>query len=407
MSGGGIPIRARRYLTDVPIDPVQVGGIGYHLLDKKFGMHNGRKMMWYPGIDPVLKAMIMNTGQRFGGKQSDGNINPIVMSFDNPGRLEFIDTSNSDAVIASFSALGATFPQSVPSDALPGGSLQRTSHPGFLPSLFSSTPITSDTPGFVGPNTYLWKHAVGSAGVASVNYAYKAGNGAITHDSAEAYTLGFNASTALSGIGLRSWFFDPSLAYDGSANHNRHMISIWGPTGELNTIRVGRNGVYNSITIMGANAWQRVAIDIPVHDISQSYAYNSAFEPYAVDWFYNTTGGQWFIGEPTVQNIDVLPDEIYQYRSLAERMAVADAYFWTPTSQYLMANQFQSFQLPTSFPALHANATYDVVPTATDHVLAVTEKDQRGFTLNTADVVTSQWKTKFQVGYRGPLTDIA
>lgn len=404
---GGIPIRARRMVQDTPIDPVQVGGLAYQMLDKKFGVYDGTQFLWYPGIDPVLKMMVMNTGQRFGGKDSAGNQNPIVMSFDLANHLQFIDTS-SNTVIASFAANGATFANGVPGTALPGGSLQRVSHPGFIPSLFSSAYITSDTPGFVGPNTYLWQQAVNS-GNAKVRYNVKPGSGVLTKDSTDFNTLEFTVDGPITGTGLRSWFFDPALAYDGVANTNRHFISIFGPAGQVNTIRVGRAGVYTNLTVMGTGTWQRVAIDIPVHSLAQSYAYSTTFEPFAVDWFYNTTGGTWFIAEPSVQNINVYPTEFYQNRSIAERMAAADAYFWQPPTQYLFASQFQSLALPTSFPALHAFATYDVIINSSDFAVTVSEKTKQGFTINTTDTHAAalQWKASLKVGYRGPLTDIS
>lgn len=404
---GGTPIRARRMLQDTPIDPVQVGGIGWNLIEKKFGFYDGTQFCWYPGIDPVLKMMIMNTGQRLGGRDNTGAVNPIVLSFEKPNTLEFIDTST-NTVIAAFSALGATFANGVPGNALPGGSLQRVSHPGFLPNLFSSSYITSATPGFVGPNTYLWAQAANS-GSAQVRYNVQPGSGAFTNSSTDNNVLEFTANGQISGIGLRSWFFDPSLAYDGVPNTNRHFISIYGPLNQLNTIRVGRAGVYTNLTVMGTGAWQRVAVDIPVHQLNQSYAYNAAYEPYAVDWFYNTTGGTWFIAEPTVQNINVYPIEFYQNRSLAERLASADAYYWQPPTQYIFGNQFLSLALPTSCPIVSANATYDVIVNSSDYAVTVTEKTQQGFTINTVDTnaTTLQWKANLKVGYRGPLTDIS
>ncbi|QIG74757.1 hypothetical protein EVC12_122 [Rhizobium phage RHph_I42] len=406
---GGIPIRPRRTKNDVPLDPIDqrhIGMLYWHMLDYKLGIWNDGGMCWYPGIDSVKKLFVLNADQRLTGQDSNGDINPIAISFNLPGTMQIVNTTT-DEVLMSASALGVTLADPLVEEVLPGGSLQRTSHPGFLPSLFPSTAkVSDDGASFVGPNTYLWKKA-GATGKASVRYAYKEGGGQITHPSAESYTLEFKVDQALNGIGLRSWLFEPSLAYDGSINKNKVFVSIWGPSGTSNKLRIGRNGSYQVLTVLGNNNWTRVALDVPVHDITDSYAYNPDAEPFAVDWFFETTGGTWYISEPTVQCVDVLASEIYQFRTLAERMALADAYYWTPPTQFFDANNKRAFALPTQLPIVSTKATYDIVFTTQENVVTVTEKDQRGFVLNTEeDLVTGQWAAKFLVGYRGPLTDI-
>lgn len=406
MSGGGIPIRFRRTTSDVPIDTIKVGGALWHMLDRKLGIWNGDFMCWYPGIDAVKKLFVLNQDQRMAGLDANGDTNNIAISFNEPGKMQIIDTSTSE-VLFSIDQTGVVMPNPIVEEVLPGGSLQRTSHPGFMPQFFPAEAVNSDDDiGFVGPNTYLWKKA-GGAGRAEVRYAYKAGGGQLTHSTAEAYTLEFKAASALNNIGLRSWFFDPSLAYDGSINKNKIFVSLWSPIGYSNVIRVGRAGVYATTTIIGTNTWQRVALNLPTHDISESYAYNPDFEPYAIDWFYNTTGGTWYLSEPTVQCVDVVTTEIYQFRSIAERMAVADAYFWQPPTQFFEGVDKKSFDLPTSLPALHSKADYDIAMISSEHNVATFEKTQRGFTLFTDEpAITGQWNAKFKVGYRGPLTDI-
>lgn len=406
---GGTPIRPRRTKNDVPLDTLDLrhtGMLYWHEFDHKLGIWNDIGMCWYPGIDSVKRLFVLNADQRLTGKDSNGDTNPIAISYNNPGSMQIINTAT-DEVLMSASSLGVTFADPLVEEVLPGGSLQRTSHPGFLPSLFSNVAKVSDNgAAFVGPNTYLWKKA-DATGKASVRYAYKEGGGQITHPSAEGYTLEFKVDTALSGIGLRSWLFDPALAYDGSINKNKVFVSIWGPAGTSNKLRIGRNGIYQVLTVLGNNNWTRVALEIPTHDIADSYAYNANAEPYAVDWFFETTGGTWYISEPTVQCIDVQLSEVYQFRTLAERMALADAYYWTPPTQFFEGNNKRSFALPTQLPIVSTKATYDLAFTTQERVVTVTEKDQRGFVLGTDDVAAiGQWSAKFSVGYRGPLTDI-
>ncbi len=403
---GGIPIRFRRTVNDVPVDPAPIGTAFWHMLDYKLGIQSELGMCWYPGVDTKKKLFVLNQGQRLTGKTSGNVKNDIAIDFSTNGQMRVIDT-DTDQVLASFSEAGVVLANPVVSSVVGGGSLSKGSHPGFVPALFPATTFDSDDySGFIGPNSYLWKKS-GNTGKLTTKIAYKAGGGAMTHLSAENYTLEVNVSEALNGIGLRSWFFEPSLAYDGNANKNKVFISVFGPSGQSNTIRVGRDGSYTELTILGNGAWQRVGIEIPVHARTQSYLYSSANEPFAIDFVYNTTGGIWYFSEPTVQHVDVITNELYQYKSLAERAAIADAYYWESPSIYMHGSNKKSIQLPSILPILHANAICDVVAVSSGQTLSVTEKTRNGFVLGTSDSSpASQWSAKVRMGYRGPLTDL-
>lgn len=403
---GGIPIRLRRTTRDVPIDPVPVGGPLWHMIDNKLGIQSEHGMCWYPGIDSKKKLVVLNHEQRLTGKVSSNEQNNLALDFGTQGIIRIVDI-NTDTVVASFSEAGAVLPNPVVDTVVGGGAFNKGSHPGFLSHLFNTTLDTDVTKGFVGPNTYAWKRAQ-SSGRFTAGYGYKEGSGVLTHWSAERFTLKFDVLTALQNMGLRSWFFEPALAHDGVANSNKIFVSIFGPQGQSNVLRVGRAGSYASTTILGTGQWQRVALDLPVHSLANSYLYSSSREPYAVDWFYNTTGGTWYLAEPTVQETAVVTNELYQYKTLGERAALADAFFWKSPPIYMQEARKKSIALPTSFPIIHTNANYDVVASANGQNVAVTEKQAQGFVINTADSnPASQWSTRLLVGYRGPLTDIS
>jgi TusA-related sulfurtransferase len=405
---GGIPIRFRRTVNEQPVDPTPIGVGMWHMLDNKLGIMTENGMCWYPGIDTKKKLMVLNQGQRLTGKTDAGATNNLVIDFATNGTIRIVNI-DTDEVIATFSEAGVVLTDPVVEEVVGGGSLHKGSHPGFIPQLFSTTAKDSDNfQGFVGPNTYMWKKATGGLGRMQVRLSSEPGGGEMTHWSAEAFTLEVKVLTALQNAGLRSWFFEPALANDGFANKNKHFISIKGPQGQGNTIRIGRAGVYASTAVLGTGQWQRIALDIPVHSRTNSFVYNTDREPYAVDWFFNTTGGTWFISEPTVQEVETYVTELYQYKTLGERLALADAYFWKSPSLYMEAARKKSVVLPLSLPHLHDNATYDVVAEGNLQAINVTEKNRRGFVLNTLDSnPAAQWSTKLTVGYRGPLTDIA
>ena len=400
---GGIPIRFRRTISDTPIDPIELGGALWHVEDNKLGIMGQFGMCWYPGIDTKRKLFVLNQDQRFTGRDELGETSNLAIDFSTHGQLRIIDTVT-DAVLATFSEAGAVFANPIVENVVGGGSFSKGSHPGFVPNLFREVD-TAIEQGFVGPNTYLWKKAEATGRVV-VKPSYKPGSGDLTHFSAEAFTLSYNAMSPTDGIGLRSWFFEPSLAYDGAPNNNKVFFSIWGPQGKTNTIRIGRNGAYSSITILGNNAWQRLAMDIPVHGIANSFAF-AEIEPYAIDWFYNTTGGEWFLAEPTVQNVNTITNELYQYKSIAERMALADSYYWESSALYFEGERKKAINLPFALPALHSKATYDVATVLSEHTINVTEKSRKGFVVNTLDAnPASQWTAKLRVGYRGPLDNL-
>ncbi len=268
---GGIPIRFRRTQLDTPVDTPSLGEPLIHLPDSKLGFYDGTTMLWYPGLEIITNRMVMNAGQKLTGKDSAGDAN-IDISFDTPDALEIIYRPT-NTVLAKFSTTGATFNTLAASQQMPGGSLNRGSHPGFIPQFFSTTAMSTATKtGWFGPNTYLWKKG-GAVGDLSIKYEYKTGSGAITHEVVDTYTLRVDASGGpTNGVGVRTWLFDPSLGYiTPGQNKNKVFISIVGTAGQSCQIRVGRAGSYTSVAVTGTDNWQRVAIDIPAHAQSTSF----------------------------------------------------------------------------------------------------------------------------------------
>lgn len=403
---GGIPIRFRRTVNDIPIDPAPIGTPFWHMLDYRLGIKTELGMCWYPGIDSKRKLFVLNKDQRLTGRDSSGDKNTIAIDFSTTGQMNFVDLTT-DTTLLSVTETGVIFDNPIVDEIVGGGSLSKGSHPGFVPSLFSSTPFDStDYTGFIGPNTYLWKTDTNS-GSLEASISYKEGSGALTHFSAETYTLKVDVASQLSGIGLRTWFFEPSLSYDGNSNKNKVFISVFGPSGHANTLRIGRNGSYETITILGNGTWQRIALEIPVHDRTQSYLYSADYEPFALDFVYNTSGGVWYFSEPTVQNVDTVTNEMYQYKSLAERCAMADSYYWETPNLYMEASRKKSLIFPMVLPVIHDNAICDVEAVTSTQVMNIAEASRNGIVVNTLDTNPSnEWVLKLRMGYRGPLTNL-
>ena len=61
---GGIPIRFRRTVNDVPVDPAPIGTAFWHMLDYKLGIQSELGMCWYPGVDTKKKLFVLNQEQR-------------------------------------------------------------------------------------------------------------------------------------------------------------------------------------------------------------------------------------------------------------------------------------------------------------------------------------------------------
>lgn len=404
----GIPIRVRRTIHDDPIDPIQLGGLLWHIDQQKLGIWNGTKMAWYPSLDPQNRQFILNNGQRLTGISSDGSRSALAISFETPGEMRIINVSNGN-VIARFTANGTTVLANMTSTgALPGGSTQKISHPGFIPGLFRSKNSETEM-GFIGPNSYLWKRAT-SSGSMILSTAYMKGAGDLTHFSAEGYTLKAEVKNdpviATQGIGLRMWLFDTSLSSDSEfTNHSRVFFSVYGPANGYTTVRIGREGSYAEKEIAGRGYWTREYLDVPNHLITEDYS-RAVREPFAIDFFYKTTPGNWYLNEPSIQNVDVVTNEVYQYRTLAERMAIADAYYMAPPTQVLYAAQPKVINLPMKVPALHAAATYTVEIINADRQIAISNKEPQGFRMQGVSPVEGAWTAKFVVGYHGRLTDI-
>lgn len=404
----GIPIRMRRTVHEEPIDTMQLGGMLWHIIDQKFGVYNGTQVCWYPGVDPTRNQFILNKGQDLVGKDANGDFGKVSISFKVPGQMQIL--SDDGSIIASFSADGTTtFANPIVEDLLPGGSYQKVTHPGFIPEMFSTSPKSTDTfTGFVGPNTYLWRKE-DFDGQASVRYAYKDGGGALTHHSAEAYTLEYSVvapSGKTEGLGLRSWLLDSSLSSNSEfTNTHKLFVSVYGPINGSNVIRVGRDGNYVNTTVETNGAWKRVAVDLPFTLVGDDYLHSES-SPISVDWFTETTPGVWYISEPSIQNVDVVEAEIYQYRTLAERVACANACYWNPPTQRFTADEKKVYNLPTDFPILHSKATYSMTTISTERPLVISAKTVDGFDLSTSNNAEGDWTCNFVIGFHGSLIDI-
>lgn len=408
---GGVPIRIRRTLTDTPVTPVVplVGQPFLHSGENKFGVFDGTNMLWYPQVDPVANRLIMNKNQSISGRDSNGDAN-VEISFDTPNALEIIHVPSS-TVLARFDTTGASFNNLIANTPIPGGTLNRFIHPGFIPQLFSSTAKTLSASGgsWLGANTYLWRKGV-SSGTMSVSRAYTPGAGSITHEASETFCLKAEVTSNCSGQGIRMWVLDPYLGYtnDNTKNSNKFFISVYGPAGKTSLIRLGRAGLYTTVTVTGTGSWQRIGVTIPQHSQTTSYIMGGSNEPWAVDVLVDAEVGNWFIQEPTVQCIDQLTDEIYQYRTLSDRLAAATVCWYAPAGFNVTATNPLYVNLPVPLPILNdPYFTYDVVTVSSTHTPTIANKSERGFTVATSTMNTDFWAFVPVVAVRGPLTDIA
>lgn len=406
---GGIPIRIRRTLSDTPSTPTipLVGQPYLNTKDNKFGVYDGTNMLWYPGIDPLGNRMIMNQHQRITGKDSSGNAT-VEISFDNPNKLEIIHKP-SGTVLARFDQTGASFNNLTAAASLPGGTLNRMTHPGFLPQFFSATAQSLSSQGgvWLGPNTYLWRSS-GAAGSMSVGYGIKEGAGDTTHEMSDSLSLKATVTADATGQGIRMWLFDPFLGYNNAGkNVNRFFLSIYGPAGKTSKMRIGRDGNYTEITITGTGDWERVSLDVPSHVQSSSYLRSGTDSPFAVDVLKDAQSGDWYVHEPTLQCIDAYTAEVYQYRTLTERIASAMSVWYTPAGFTIYGNQPCFVNLP--IPMAYYNdphVTYDVTTVSATHTPTVSSKTANGFTVTTATTTSDMWSYIPKVALRGSIADL-
>lgn len=406
----GVPIRFRRTISDTPSDMVYVGQGFFHLHDNKLGIYNGSKMCWYPGIDPLLKMMIMNKGQRLTGKTAAGIQSTIALEF-TANSLRVINLLN-EQVLASFNADGsAVFANLQNTDILPAGNLSKTSHPGFLPQLFTDAYNSASYTGLVGPNTYLWKKAGGSGDIV-VGYSYKEGLGETVHMSAEQFTYKATASAQLSNVGLRTWFLDPTIHQVHDAvqtlitNSHKVFFSYFGPAGVENTFRIGRDGDYTTHTVLGDGKWHRISLDLPVPLHTETFAFSET-SPYSLDLMFNTSGpSDWYFGEINVQQTYYHPAEVIQYKSVAERCAIADSYYRKYKNQVFNAGYRRSFSSPLDFSAWHSKA-FPIVRAQGGRSVTIENLSRQGFNAFSPDASAGEWLADITAGYIGSLSDIS
>ena len=406
----GVPIRFRRTTRNSPQDTKYVGQGFYHLPDSKLGIYDGAHMCWYPGIDPLKNMMTMNEAQKLGGKAPDGSLSPVAFSFQSSA-LRVVNI-NDDSVIAAFNASGGvSLSGATVAGVLPGGSLSKSSHPGFLPQFFDTEYSSDSFEGLIGPNTYMWK-VTGNSGEFSAAYGYKEGLGDTTHFSAELFSLKCSVSATLSGMGLRTWLFDPTIHSINNENgiliDNDHKVflSYYGPRGQANTFRIGRDGSYTSVTVQGADKWVRIALDVPVLEKDETFVYSTGKSPIAVDLLYNTTGGDWYFGEINVQNTYYNPSEVHQYRSMSERCAIGDALYRKYKDVYFSGGNAKYFNANLNVPVLHTRASTTFKVISSDRPVTLLSQAADGFSAYSTDATSGNWKATLVFGYRGSPSDI-
>lgn len=407
----GTPIRIRCTLNDTPIDsiPPSTGEPFLHLGDNKFGIYNGSDMLWYPCLDPLSKTMLMNMNQKLSGYDSNGN-STVYISFDTPNAITFLDSIGT--VLARFDATGASFNNLSAINPVGGGSLNRLIHPGFIPGIFPSTGQTVNTAAtkkWVGPNTLMFI-MTGGSGNFTCTQSYIAGSGGLTHTVAEMLTLNVTVTTNLVSGGLRMYVLEPNTGYfsNTAKNKNRFFISVKGPLGKTSYLRVGRNGSYDYKQIIGTGNWARYYIDLPQHSYLSDFIQGGTSAPYAIDVLYNAEAGVWGIAEPTLQCIDNISDEIYQYKSLAERMNAANMIWFEPVGYQMYGTSRNYINLPIQMPIYNdPYVTYTVETIESTFTPVVDQKSRKGFEVRTNVANSSYWKYQPRIIIHGQLTDIA
>jgi hypothetical protein len=404
MGSQGIPIRIRRTNSETPLGNKYLGELFLHYSEKKFGVYDGTNMLWYPTVDPITNSLILNKDQKLSGKDSTGQLSSLDLEFGN-NTLRVVHRPTND-ILAEFSPAGSSFSNLVSSIQNPGGYYNRFTHPGFTPFHFDSIAQSTFTKQhtWLGPNTLMFKK-FGATGNISCKQEKQASMGLVTHPATDDYCLQINATDGpTNGVGVRSWIFETATSTT-QAGVLRCYLTFKGPSGQSVQMRVGRNGVYSTKTIVGTGLPTREFIDMPTH--TDTFGIGSS-EPFAWDLAYNPTGGIWHISEPTIQAVNISPSELYQYVSIQTRNAVASMYYWTPHFVGMKNNEVEYINL--NQPVLlydAAAAKYDVDIIQTDNPVTITNPQREGFEISPLGSIVGNWKIKFKVAYRGSLTDVS
>ena len=223
------------------------------------------------------------------------------------------------------------------------------------------------------------------------------------------FTLTVNVTSQLANAGIRFHLLDPNMGYfsDSLKNKNRVYVSVWGELGKTSYLRVGRNGSYSYKSIIGSGAWKREYIDVPQHSYLNEWINGGSNTPYVVDVLYNADAGIWGVAEPTMQCLDNFAEEIYQYRSLAERMHAANMVWFEPVGYRMYGTNREYVNFPVhlmmyndpyfTFTAETIESTYPVV---------IDNKSRKGYEVRTTTANTAYWVYKPRIIVHGLLTDI-
>lgn len=402
----GSPIRIRRIMVDTPTDPASVGEPFLHMGDNKFGIYNGTQMLWYPCVDPLKKMMLMNLGQKLSGKDSNGG-STVYIDFDTPNAITF--KSSAGTILAQFDSTGASFNNLSIGGPIGGGALNRFIHPGFIPNVFPTTNTIRSGPGknWLGPNTLMWCQ---DDGVFSARQTYMAGAGLLTHVASEMNTLTVTVTSRIVNGGIRMWIFDPNTGYyeDSAKNKNRFYISVKGEAGKEGYMRIGRNGAYTVKAITGTGSWRREFIDVPTHTYLADFATGVGSAPYSIDVLWAAEVGIWGLAEPTMQCLDNFSEEIFQYKSLPDRLNSANMLWYEPVGYRMYGQEKEYINLPIPLPKYQEGLIdYTVDTVESTYPVLIENKTHKGFEVHAETPNSTYWKYQPRVIVHGQISDIA
>lgn len=413
MGQGGIPIRIRRTVDDNPPNDNYLGEPYLNVKDNKFGVYNGTDMLWYPGIDPINKRMVMNPQQQLTGVDSAGD-QTIALDFDQPNALRIVHLPT-NTQLAEFSPAGVSFSGTPVVTQLAGGTYDMLRHPGFIPSLFDRGTLSTTAGGmqWVGPNTKLWK-TTGGVGDIQVELApTESGAKDTTHMSADTYVLKATVTSGpTNGIGIRTCLFNFWNSIDATGNGAlRFFITLKGDAGETMEVRAGRDGLYTTITVIGTGLWERIAVDIP--DAVEQNSLTSVGDGIAFDFCRNPSGGTWYFAEPTCADVSETGGaETYQYRSLIQRHTDAAVVWETPapyraydSDDFYVAYQHKPYAGTNTLTEAHVSV--EVVSTVNPISLSqVNHKNNRTLVQPLAGA-TGAWFVELLIAQSGGNADIS